>query len=87
MANALVNLLEFCLEDQQEDRPADAGVLAQQLAALLEPKPKPQPEPPPPPPQPKPPARLVTNVLGMTLVRIEPGTFTMGSPRPRSTSS
>src|SRR5262249_11288202 len=46
MPQRMVDLLVSCCETDPEDRPADATVLAEQIAEML----KPQPPPPPPPP-------------------------------------
>jgi hypothetical protein len=58
MPRELIRLLGACVASKAEKRPADAGVLAEQLSALLTP---PKPEPPKPePPKPQPPRVVVT---------------------------
>jgi formylglycine-generating enzyme required for sulfatase activity len=83
MSSGLLELLESCFEDQ-EDRPADAAVLAKKLGALLKPPvdevkkaygpPRPEPvsvlsEPP----------KEIVNSIGMKLKLIPAGEFLMGS--------
>jgi formylglycine-generating enzyme required for sulfatase activity len=67
LSAGLLELLGSCFEEQ-EDRPADAAVLAETLAALLKPEPVQPPEPP----------KEIENTIGMKL--IPAGEFLMGSP-------
>jgi formylglycine-generating enzyme required for sulfatase activity len=72
---AHVDLLAACLEDDAADRPADAGVLADQLAALGSERPAA--------PRPAPAPRLLpeqVEVCGMRFRLIPAGAFRMGSP-------
>ncbi len=64
-----VELLGFRFEEQ-EDRPADAAVLAEKLEALLKPPVVKPPEPP----------KEVVNSIGMKLKLVPAGEFLMGSP-------
>ncbi|MFO0846446.1 MAG: bifunctional serine/threonine-protein kinase/formylglycine-generating enzyme family protein [Gemmataceae bacterium] len=73
---AHVDLLASCLEDDPADRPADAGVLADQLAALLSERPAaPRPAVAPRPVMPE-----LVDACGMRFRLIQPGSFLMGSP-------
>ena len=60
-------LLERCLDNDPDERPADAGAFVREWS-----KPKASPRPPPP--------REITNAIGMKLVLIPAGKFRMGSP-------
>ncbi len=82
---ALLELLGSCFEEQ-EDRPADAGVLAEKLGALLrssvveakknEPSGRSKPEP----LKVSEPPKEIVNSIGMKLKLIPAGEFLMGSP-------
>ena len=80
MSAEMIELLESCFEDQ-EDRPADAGVLAEKLGALLH---KPAPASGQEGKQSGParcgPAKEIVNSIGMKLKLIPAGEFLMGSP-------
>jgi formylglycine-generating enzyme required for sulfatase activity len=86
MTSALIDLLESCFEEDPSVHPADAAVLAERLAAALKAPSRVDPAPrttskaeaAAPSTSPTPPSRF-TNSLGMTMVRIEPGEFLMGS--------
>ena len=89
MSAGLIELLGSCFEDQ-EDRPADAAVLAEKLALLLEPKAGPEKkEDASDPAQPRPkvapePAKEIVNSIGMKLKLIPAGEFQMGSTDGRA---
>jgi formylglycine-generating enzyme required for sulfatase activity len=84
MPQPMIDLLGSCFEDNPDDRPRNAAVLADHLSTLLqkgdedssgtlpavpvEPDPKIRSMP-----------RRITNAISMTLVLIPPGTFKMGS--------
>jgi formylglycine-generating enzyme required for sulfatase activity len=83
MAQALIDLLEACIDDEPSERPADAADLADRLSALLSAKAsriEPQP------PRGRSPSRLslepqtVVNSIGMKLALVPAGQFLMGSP-------
>jgi formylglycine-generating enzyme required for sulfatase activity len=90
----LLDLLSSCVEEDPDERPADAQALAEQLARLIDkpaiaaqPKPKPKPKPEPVPeavPEPvsehdrELPRKV--SVRGIDFVLIPAGTFSMGSP-------
>jgi formylglycine-generating enzyme required for sulfatase activity len=84
MSVAMLKLLESCFEDQ-EDRPADAGVLAEKLGALLKPpagkveKEKAGPARLEPVNGPSEPPKEIVNLIGMKLRLIPAGAFQMGS--------
>jgi formylglycine-generating enzyme required for sulfatase activity len=65
MPEAMLELLGSCFEEQ-DDRPADAAVLAERLGELLKP--------------PSEPPTDVVNSIGMKLKLIPPGEFQMGAP-------
>jgi len=82
MAPALVDLLAGCIEENPDDRPRNAGALADRLTELLQ---SPEREPPTAVPVAGTEAetvlpRRVTNSVNMTLMYIPAGTFRMGSP-------
>lgn len=89
---AMVDVIESCFEEA-DDRPADAAVLAERIQAILAPvpaaaavqaaptliEPVTAPRVEVVPPVAKPRSDRWTNTLGMTMIRIEPDEFTMGS--------
>jgi formylglycine-generating enzyme required for sulfatase activity len=84
MRQTLVDLLGSCFEDNPDDRPRNAAVLADHLTTLLEKAEEDSGTMPALPGEGDPrlrnlPRRL-SNVVKMTLVLIPPGTFRMGSP-------
>ncbi|HLN30516.1 MAG TPA: bifunctional serine/threonine-protein kinase/formylglycine-generating enzyme family protein [Gemmataceae bacterium] len=86
MAGPFVELLGSCFEDNPDDRPHNAGSLAEELRAMLQGMSSPTSAPivaPAAETAPAAPAALprrVSNSLGMTLTLIPSGTFKMGSP-------
>jgi formylglycine-generating enzyme required for sulfatase activity len=84
MDASLVDLLRSCLEENPEDRPRDAGALANQLATLLNvdgERPKAVAAPPAPSDEEEPRvlARRVVNSVGVSLALLPAGNFKMGS--------
>jgi sulfatase modifying factor 1 len=75
LSAALLDLLESCFEDR-EDRPADAGVMADRLGELLK---APVPAPSPQIKRSDEPAKEIVNSIGMKLKLIPAGEFMMGS--------
>jgi formylglycine-generating enzyme required for sulfatase activity len=76
-----LDLLESCCDDDPDERPADAADFADRLKALAQPaQAVAVPAAPPPIDQPREQARdpIITNSLGMKLVRVPRGTFWMG---------
>ncbi len=67
------DLLDDCCDLEIGSRPRDFAAVLERL--------KPNKKPPPPPPPPPPPSDRFTNTLGMTMQRIEPGEFLMGSTK------
>ncbi len=56
LASGLIDLLESCIDDDADERPAHAGDLAEKIEKFLSPAPKPEKKDPPPrPPEPAPP--------------------------------
>jgi formylglycine-generating enzyme required for sulfatase activity len=80
MAAPLIELLGSCFEENPDARPRNAGVLADQLAALLQDKEQESNRSVAAPAPAAPYTRRVTNSLGMTLVLVPAGTYWMGSP-------
>ena len=74
MAPGLIDLLESCIDDEANERPADAAELASRIEQLLKPSLPASPQPAPNPALPK----EIVNSLGMKLVFVPRGTFWMG---------
>jgi formylglycine-generating enzyme required for sulfatase activity len=72
MMPGLIDLLESCIDDDPEERPANAAELASRIDRLLNSVPKSD--------APRP-GDIVTNSLGMKFAWIPPGTFLMGGDR------
>jgi formylglycine-generating enzyme required for sulfatase activity len=71
MSTPLIEVLGSCLEDDPDDRPASAAVLAERLAGLLHTGDG---------AAAGPLLKRLTNAVGLKLTYIPPGSFTMGSP-------
>ena len=82
------DLLDDCCDETIDNRPADFAAVLERLKSASPPeraeeKPQPKAQPAASPQQPAPakPAKKLTNSIGMTLVRIEPGSFQMGTTK------
>jgi formylglycine-generating enzyme required for sulfatase activity len=80
MASSLIDLLASCIEDNPDDRPHNAGTLADQLSVLLKEEPEAAPAAVAESREETKLSRRVANSVQMTLSLIPAGTFRMGSP-------